>query len=172
MAAPMGFAIVGCGMIARFHVRAIQEIEGASVAALVSRSATSGAKLIAETGIAACPVVETVDAAVVVPGVDAVIVTSPSGAHREPAIAAARAGKHVVVEKPLEITPARCDDIITACERHGVQLCTIFPSRFGDANRELKAAMAAGRFGRLTFAETMTKAAGRGRRRSMAAGRS
>ena len=63
-----------------------------------------------------------------------VIVTTPSGAHLEPAVAAAQAGKHVVVEKPLEITLERCDRIIDACDHHGVKLCTIFPSRFGDAN--------------------------------------
>ena len=53
---------------------------------------------------------------------------------------AARAGKHVIVEKPLDITGPRCRDIIDACTRANVKLCTIFPSRFGDANRELKAA--------------------------------
>jgi predicted dehydrogenase len=91
------------------------------------------------------------------PDVHIVIVTTPSGAHLEPAVAAAAAGKHVVVEKPLEITTARCDRIIGACDRHGVQLCTIFPSRFGDANQALHAAVAAGRFGRLTLGETTCK---------------
>ncbi|MFM7151570.1 MAG: Gfo/Idh/MocA family protein [Gemmataceae bacterium] len=86
-----------------------------------------------------------------------VIITTPSGAHLEPAIASARAGKHVVVEKPLEITSARCDQIIAACDAHKVKLCVIFPSRFGDANVELKRALEAGRFGRLTLGETTCK---------------
>src|SRR5262249_1128194 len=89
--------------------------------------------------------------------IDVVIVTTPSGAHMEPAVAAARAGKHVVVEKPLEITLERCDRIIEACRSNGVQLCTIFPSRFGDANVALKQAIEAGRFGRLTLGETSCK---------------
>ena len=59
---------------------------------------------------------------------DAVVITTPSGAHLEPAVAAAAAGKHVVVEKPLEITAERCDRIIDACDKHRVKLCTIFPS--------------------------------------------
>src|SRR5262249_9654637 len=59
--------------------------------------------------------------------------------------------------KPLEITPERCDWIIEACDRAGVKLCTIFPSRFGDANIELKKAVDAGRFGRLTLGETTCK---------------
>ncbi len=91
------------------------------------------------------------------PKVDVVIVTTPSGAHLEPAVAAAGSGKHVVVEKPLEITIERCDRIIDACDRNRVKLCTIFPSRFGDANVELKKAVEAGRFGRLTLGETTCK---------------
>src|SRR5207244_11972362 len=79
------------------------------------------------------------------------------GEHLDPAVAAANAGKHVVVEKPLEITPERCDRIIEACERNRVQLCTIFPSRFSDANIELKRAVEAGKFGRLTLGETACK---------------
>ncbi len=85
------------------------------------------------------------------------IVTTPSGAHLEPAVAAAAAGKHVVVEKPLEITTERCDRIIEACDRNRVKLCTIFPSRFADSNRVLKSAIDAGRFGRLTLGETTCK---------------
>ena len=130
----LGFAVIGCGMIARFHARAIQEIPSARIAALVSRTPASGQKLIEETGIPSCPVVGTVEEAVRMPGVDAVIVTTPSGAHLEPALVAAAAKKHVVVEKPLEITGVRCQRIIDACDKTGVRLCTIFPSRFGDAN--------------------------------------
>src|SRR5947209_15265405 len=130
----LGFALVGCGMIARFHARAIAEIPEARVAALVSRTPANAHKLVAETGTPACPVFSTVGEALKAPGVDAVVITTPSGAHLEPALAAAAAGKHVVVEKPLEVTGPRCQQIIDACARHGVQLCTIFPSRFGDAN--------------------------------------
>jgi len=157
MPKPFGFAIVGCGMIARFHARAITEIPGARVAALVSRTPANAAELLGETGIPPCPTFGTVAEAVKAPGVDAVIITTPSGAHVEPAVVAAAAGKHVVVEKPLEITGPRCQQIIDACDRAKVQLCTIFPSRFGDANVALKAALDAGKFGRLTLGETTCK---------------
>jgi predicted dehydrogenase len=153
---PLGFAIVGCGMIARFHARALAEVPGARVAALVSRSSDRARKLADEVGLD-CFLATDLAAALSRPDVDAVIVTTPSGAHLEPAVAAAAAGKHVVVEKPLEITAERCDRIIAACDAHRVKLCTIFPSRFGDANRTLKAAVDAGRFGRLTLGETTCK---------------
>jgi UDP-N-acetyl-2-amino-2-deoxyglucuronate dehydrogenase len=153
----LGFAIVGCGMIARFHVRALTEVPGARLAVLVTRNPVSAQKLIAETGLSPVPVFTDLADALKRPDVQIVIVTTPSGAHLEPAVAAANAGKHVVVEKPLEITPERCDRIIEACDRNRVQLCTIFPSRFHDANVTLKAAVDAGRFGRLTLGETTCK---------------
>jgi predicted dehydrogenase len=147
---------VGCGLIAQFHARAIAEVPGARVAALVSRNPTNARKLATAIGLD-CPSFTDLADALKLPDVDIVIVTTPSGAHLEPAVAAAQAGKHVVVEKPLEITLERCDRIIDACDRNGVQLCTIFPSRFGDANRALKQAVDAGRFGRLTLGETTCK---------------
>ena len=91
------------------------------------------------------------------PEVDVVCICTPSGAHLEPALQAARAGKHLVIEKPLEITLARCDAIIRACDEAGVKLCTIFPSRFTEANQRLKSAIDSGRFGRLTLGDTHVK---------------
>src|SRR5262249_35425482 len=141
----LGFAIVGCGMIARFHARALAEVPDAKLVALVSRSQDSARKLAGELG-KDLALYTSLSQALANPAVGAVIITTPSGAHLEPAVEAAAAGRHVVVEKPLEITGERCDKIIAACDRAGVLLCTIFPSRFGDANVELKRAVEAGRF--------------------------
>jgi predicted dehydrogenase len=156
MAEPFGVAIVGCGMIARFHARALAEIPDAKLVALVSRSEPNARKMAESLGLA-CDTYGDLAPVLARRDVHVVIVTTPSGAHLEPAAAAAQAGKHVVVEKPLEITVERCDRIIEACDRSGVQLCTIFPSRFGDANGALKAAVDAGKFGRLTLGETTCK---------------
>jgi predicted dehydrogenase len=152
----LGFAIVGCGMIARFHARALAEVPGAKLLALVSRHPANAQALMEAVG---CPCEVYTDLKPVLGRRDihVVIVTTPSGAHLEPALAAAEAGKHVVVEKPLEITLERCDRIIDACDHRRVKLCTIFPSRFGDANQALKRAVDAGRFGRLTLGETTCK---------------
>jgi predicted dehydrogenase len=151
-----GFAIVGCGMIARFHARALADVPSARLVALVSRN-VKNAKAVAESAGCQCEIHTTIEPVLARPDVDIVIVTTPSGAHLEPAVAAASAGKHVVVEKPLEITLERCDRLIEACDRAGVKLCTIFPSRFGDASRTLKNAVEQGRFGRLTLGETTCK---------------
>jgi UDP-N-acetyl-2-amino-2-deoxyglucuronate dehydrogenase len=151
-----GCAIVGCGMIARFHALALAEVPDARLVALVSRNRANADRLNAALGLR-CDTFTDLAPVLARRDVDIVIITTPSGAHLEPALAAAEAGKHVVVEKPLEITLERCDRIIAACERHGVKLCTIFPSRFHDANRAVKAAVDAGRFGRLTLGETTCK---------------
>jgi len=153
----LGVCIVGCGMIARFHIRALAEVPGAALTALVTRSAGSADKLIQEMGVTGVAVHTDLAAALKMPNVDIVIITTPSGAHQEPSVAAAKAGKHVVVEKPLEITPERCDRIIEACDQNKVKLCTIFPSRFLDSNMALHEAVVQKRFGRLTLGETTCK---------------
>ncbi|MCI0463901.1 MAG: Gfo/Idh/MocA family oxidoreductase [Gemmataceae bacterium] len=151
-----GVAIVGCGMIARFHARALAEIPGAKIVALADSDLPRARKLADELGLGD-NIYSDLPPLLARRDVDIVIVATPSGVHMEPAVAAAKAGKHVVVEKPLEITLERCDAIIEACDRNKVKLCTIFPSRFADANRTLKAAVDAGRFGRLTLGETTCK---------------
>lgn len=151
-----GFGIIGCGMIAEFHTRAINEIDGARVVAAFSRSEANGAKIAALAG-GDCTIYNDLDQMLARPDIDVVCICTPSGAHLDPAVKAAQAGKHVVVEKPLEITLARCDAIIRACEEGGVRLCTIFPSRFSPANIALKQAIDEARFGRLTLGDTHVK---------------
>jgi predicted dehydrogenase len=151
-----GVGIIGCGMIAEYHTRAINDLPNASVVAAYSRD-RSNAQKIANLSRTPCVPYGDLDAMLRHPGLDLVCICTPSGAHLEPALAAARAGKHVVVEKPLEITLNRCDAIIRECEQAGVRLCTIFPSRFTEANQRLKEAVDMGRFGRLTLGDTHVK---------------
>ena len=149
-----GFGIVGCGMIARFHARAIQDVPGAKLVAGFDTLPAAADRLAEATG---CTAYYDLDEMLADKHVEVVTVGTPSGAHLEPAVAAARAGKHVIVEKPLEITLRRCDQIIAACARAGVVLSTIFPSRFHDSSRELKRAVEQGRFGRLTVGDAFVK---------------
>ena len=122
-----GFGLIGCGMIAEFHTKAINEIPNARVAAVYDPIKPSAEK-IAGMARGGCQIYDDLDKMLAHPGLDVVCVCTPSGAHRDPAVQAARAGKHVVVEKPLEITLPRCDAIIGACDAAGVRLCTIFPA--------------------------------------------
>ena len=149
-----GFGIVGTGMISHFHAKAIAEIEGAAVVACCDTVAERAQGFADEYG---CKAYTSIDDMLADADVHIVNVCTPSGAHRDLAVAAANAGKHVVVEKPLEITLARCDDIINACEANNVRLCAIFPSRFSPVNLALKEAVESGRFGRLTIGDTYVK---------------
>jgi predicted dehydrogenase len=150
----LGFGIIGCGMIANFHTRAIGDVRGAKVVACFDTVPAAADRLAQSTG---CRAYYDLDAMLADPAVDVVTIGTPSGAHMEPAVAAARAGKHVIVEKPLEITLRRCDKIIEECEKAGVVLSTIFPSRFHASSVELKRAIDQGRFGRLVAGDAYVK---------------
>lgn len=150
----MGFGIIGCGMIARFHAKAVADLRGAKVTACFDTFPASAEKLAAEIG---CKAYSDLDAMLADPAVDIVTICTPSGAHMEPAVAAAKAGKHVIVEKPLEVTLSRCDAIIKACRDNGVTLATIFPSRFHESSQLMKQAVDSGRFGRLTIGDAYVK---------------
>src|SRR5579863_8496966 len=105
---PYGFGIIGCGMISRFHAHAIDDVKGARLVACFDAIAPAAERLAAETG---CKAYHQLDEMLADPKVEIVTIGTPSGAHLEPALAAANAGKHVIVEKPLEITLKRCDAI-------------------------------------------------------------
>ena len=149
-----GFGIIGCGMIAKFHARAIADVRGAKLVACFDSFPAAADRLAAETG---CRAYHKLDEMLADPAVDVVTIGTPSGAHMEPAVAAARAGKHVIVEKPLEITLTRCDKIIEACRKANVKLSAIFPSRFHDSSQEIRRALDDGRFGRLTMGDAYVK---------------
>src|SRR3989304_3401019 len=150
----LGFGIIGCGMISSFHARAINDVRGAKLIGGLDSVPGAAEKLAANFG---CKAYTRLKDMLSDPEIDVVTIATPSGAHMEPAVAAARAGKHVIVEKTPEITLRRCDKIIRECQKAGVVLSTIFPSRFHDASRQLKRAIDQGRFGQLTLGDAVVK---------------
>jgi len=148
------FGIIGCGMIAAFHANAINAAGGTLTACFDTRPEAADKLAQQYQG---CKPYQTLEAFLADSEIDIVTIGTPSGAHLEPAIAAAEAGKHIIVEKPLEITLERCQQIIAACEKNNVVAATIFPSRFHDSSLTLKSAIDAGRFGRLTLGDAIVK---------------
>ena len=144
----------------RVNARAIQDTRGAKLIGCFDNVPAAAERLADATG---CRAYRKLTDMLDDPDLDIVTIGTPSGAHLEPALQAAQAGKHVIVEKPLEITLARCDRIIRACREHRVKLATIFPSRFHASSVELKRAMDAKRFGRLTLAMPTSSGIGRNR---------
>lgn len=90
------------------------------------------------------------DAFLAVPGLDAVYIATPNHLHRPITEAAARAGKHVLCEKPMATTLADAGAMVAACRVAGVRYATAFDQRFHAAHRRLRALVAAGRLGTIT----------------------
>lgn len=150
----IGIGIVGCGMIANFHARAIADAEGAHLVGACSRSKDEYEPFATEHG---CKGYASLEEMLADDAIGAVSICTPSGLHMDPAVAAAKAGKHVIVEKPLEITTERCDQIINACEEAGVRLTVTFQSRFHESSRLMKQAVDSGRFGKITMGDAYVK---------------
>ncbi|MGB7328309.1 MAG: Gfo/Idh/MocA family oxidoreductase [Rubripirellula sp.] len=150
----IGIGIVGVGMIANFHARAIADAKGAHLVGATSRRPEPTAEFASKHN---CKPFESLEAMLADPEVEAVSICAPSGAHLDPAIAAAKAGKHVIVEKPLEVTTERCDQIIKACDDAGVRLAVTFQSRFHESSRLMKKAVESGRFGKITMGDAYVK---------------
>lgn len=149
-----GIAIVGCGMISEFQGKAISALPDARVAGFYDTVPAMAQKRAAEFSAKAYATLEEMFAD---KDVAAVSICTPSGLHLEPAVQAAKAGKHVMVEKPMEVTADRADQIIAACRQAGVVLGAIFPRRFQESSRLIKATIERGRFGRILLADVAIK---------------
>jgi UDP-N-acetyl-2-amino-2-deoxyglucuronate dehydrogenase len=149
-----GFGIVGTGVIAAMHAAAIATLPGARLAAVTDVAAGAAAAFAAARGCAAEP---GLDALLARPDVDVVCICVPSGLHAEVGVRAARAGKHLVVEKPIDVTLAAADRLIEAARTAGVALTVISQHRFDPGLIELKRLLGDGVLGRLVLAEASTK---------------
>jgi len=151
----LGFGFIGAGAIANFHARAVAASRGGRLVGVVSRRRGTAEAFAREHGIGFSG--DDVHTLLAQPGLDAVCITTPSALHLEPALAAIRAGKHLMIEKPLDSTVEGTDRILAEAEKAGVRVGSIFQARFGDAARRLKAAVDAGRFGRMVLASCYVK---------------
>ncbi len=143
------FGIIGAGLIADFHAKAVQSLPNARLTGITGTNIVKARKLADKYN---CRVYENTAEMLQSADIDIVTVATPSGAHMEPAIEAARSGKHVLCEKPLEITLERIDRMIEAHEKTGTRLGGIFNYRYNEPVRLLKSAVDNGRFGTVTFA--------------------
>ena len=148
------FGIIGLGMIADMHARAILDIPGAELVAGYHYKMEKAEHFSKQFG--GTPY-DSLEAFLAHPDLDIVTICTPSGLHMDSAVAAAEAGKHLIIEKPLEVTVDRCDAIIEAAEKHKVLLAGIFPSRFHDVSRVVKEAVEAGRLGTVVLADAYVK---------------
>jgi len=146
--------LIGAGNISVTHARAVTEIPGAAVAAVYSRTRANAEALAAEHQARAF---DALDAFLDHRPLDLVIVGSPSGVHADHAIAAARRGLHVLVEKPIDVTSARADALVAEASRAGVTLGVIFQDRFKPDIVRLKTLVDEGRLGTPILATASVK---------------
>src|SRR5690554_2723890 len=131
----LGFGIIGTGAIASHHAAAIQAYEGSELVAVCSSTAERARQAKEKFGV---PAYSDLDEFFNRKDIDVVCICTHSGNHMEPGIAAAKAGKHVLLEKPIEINLERADQLIDTCEAHGVKLAVIFQNRFNAGYRKIK----------------------------------
>jgi predicted dehydrogenase len=147
------FAVVGCGVIGTLHARVLAAGADTAVTALVDVDRAAAESVAA--GLGGAPAVTTsLDEALARDDVDAVAVCTPSGLHAPVAVAVLEAGRHVVVEKPIDVTVAAAAPIAAAAAAApaGTVASVISQHRFDPASVVVHDALAAGRFGRVTSA--------------------
>jgi UDP-N-acetyl-2-amino-2-deoxyglucuronate dehydrogenase len=148
MSTMLKFALVGAGVIGKHHGLVISQLaDRIELAAVVDIHLEKAERLAAERG--GRPFVSLTDALATV-DVDVVVVCTPTGRHGEVAIEALAAGKHVIVEKPAEITVEKTDEIIEAQQKAGTVVTVISQHRFDPSTEVTLAAIERGELGRLT----------------------
>lgn len=145
MATKFGVGIVGAGMASAPHMRALRDLSDLiDVRGVWTRSAATREKFAADSGF---PAVESLDELLDDPKVDALIVLTPPNARHELVERAARAGKHILMEKPVERTAEAAERIVALCEAAGVRLGIVFQNRFRASSLALRALLDKGDMG-------------------------
>jgi predicted dehydrogenase len=137
--------IVGCGKVAQIHAAALRALPESDFVAVCDSNPERAAAFAGRHGVRPCA---DVGALLRDGGVEAVLIATPHPLHVEPAVRAAEAGAHVLVEKPLAASLADCDAMLAAARRTGVKLGVISQRRFYEPVRRMKEAIDAGKIGR------------------------
>src|ERR1700761_898982 len=149
-----GFGVVGAGVIGAFHAAAIAMVPDAR---LVAATDVDPGRAEAFAGRHGCVAAPDLDALTGRDDVDVVAVCVPSGLHAEVGVRAAQAGKHLVVEKPIDVSLAAADRLIAAAAAAGVTATVISQHRFDPGVVELRRLIDGGAFGRLLLGQASTK---------------
>lgn len=144
------FALVGCGRISRRHAELLgkRQVNGAVLAAVADTDIERARAIGSEFQVPAYADMHEMAAS---EKIDVFVVLTESGRHAQHVLELARYRRHIVVEKPMALTLADADSMISACDRSGVKLFVVKQNRFNVPVRKLREAMEAGRFGKLVL---------------------
>lgn len=154
MSKKVKFGIIGTGAIAAMHAQALANSSNAELVAVYDQITERAQQFAEKYNVRA---VTDFESFLADKEVEAVTIATPTGIHGKVAIPAALAGKHILCEKPLDVTTGKVDEIIDACQQTGVLLMSVFQSRFVKNVGLIKKAVEAGRFGRVVLASAQCK---------------
>jgi len=137
-------ALIGCGKVAHLHAKAINALPNAKLSAVWSRTPESAEKFAAVYGVKPYRNIQTM---IRENAIDLAIICNPHPFHREAAVEAARAGAHILVEKPLASSLEDCDAIINECRQAGVRLGVISQRRWYAPVQRIRKAIDDGKIG-------------------------
>ncbi|GMA62011.1 Gfo/Idh/MocA family oxidoreductase [Alicyclobacillus fastidiosus] len=150
MTKPYHFAVIGCGGISRVHIEQISQIPHAKLVAVSDIIETNARAVGDRVGVDWYTdyheLLKRSD-------IDIVNIVTPSGTHAEIVVDAARAGKHIIVEKPIDTTVEKAEWAISECRKAGVKLSVVSQHRFDDSTMRVKNEMMTGKFGKLVLAQ-------------------
>ena len=149
------FAIIGTGVIAGQHALGILGNQNARLVAVCDMNGERAAAFAAEYKIE--KVYTDYHLALADPNIDAVSICTPSGTHGEICMAAAKAGKHILCEKPIETKSDKIDALIAEVEKNGVKMECVYQRRFEEIPQKVKAALDSGVFGKVLMASAYLK---------------
>ena len=142
-------ALLGCGRISKNHFEAIDKIDGLELVAVCDTDPERAKHAGTEWRV---PHFTSYERMLAESNADVVTIATPSGLHPEQGIAAAQAGKHVVMEKPMAISLTGADALVNACDKAGVKLFVVKQNRLNPPVQMLKRAVDRNRFGRIYMA--------------------
>ena len=141
------FGILGCGMIADIHADAINGIREAKLVAVADNNPKCALNFANKHGAVAYESYEML----LDSDIDVVCICTPSCFHARNAIQAMRAGKHVVLEKPMALSTEEADEVIRVCQETGKELTVICQLRFSEDVQRLKRLVSDNAFGKITL---------------------
>jgi UDP-N-acetyl-2-amino-2-deoxyglucuronate dehydrogenase len=150
----VNFGIVGCGFIAEKHVKALEQIANARLVAACDSDQKRVVSFSEKYGVTSY---DNYDEFLKDPGVEAVIICTPSGSHGAMGEKAAYAGKHILLEKPFVLDPSQGKNLVELCKSKGVKLGVVHPNREKAVVRALSEAINGGWFGKITHASAVLR---------------
>lgn len=150
MADTIRFGIIGCGVIGKVHADQLVGVQGAKLVAVADVNPERAQAVANKYGVDWHSNYEEMLQRA---DIDVVNVCTPSGLHADMGITAAKAGKHVIVEKPMDISLAKADELIRTCRQNDVKLAVIFQRRWDKTTRITKELIESGKLGNLVLGE-------------------